>query len=421
MQDELALLVAAHLDGSLDRNGQQRLSELVADPAAMHAARSQVRMAVLLAGLRSQAPGLEGRVQDLIRASRPSQRRIVATALPRRAKRTLLAVRLLAAAGFLIVLGVLLFPRPTSPASAVLANDHAPTLRRLGSELATGSQIGPEAQAISLSVAGGSLNIAPNGVLVVKDRTTHMLHLELERGSISCAWPDQGQRNVSIATGFGEVSIAGTKFTLDRHMTGCAITVTEGAVNCTTRSGQSALLGAGHDGWLDDQASFSHAPAMRMPIDGPSRSSPSGWDRSRVRWSRDEKMGPMGQPAISVHLSARGWVTYYRDRRPADWRAFDGMRLWLHGDGSNAEIGIEVADNAAPGPDDRMERFVHSLRIDWRGWRLLRIPFAAFVRRTPQASRHAPDDGFGRDQVHGWSLFAGTQSVQLRIAEPGLY
>ncbi len=88
-----------------------------------------------------------------------------------------------------------------------------------------------------------------------------------------------------------------------------------------------------------------------------------------------------------------------------DWRAFDGIAFWWHGQNRRAEIFVDLLDNRNRGAtSDDAERFDYTFTDDFTGWRRMAIPFDAFVRK--EVSNGAPNDGLGLSSVHGWAIGA---------------
>ncbi len=92
------------------------------------------------------------------------------------------------------------------------------------------------------------------------------------------------------------------------------------------------------------------------------------------------------------------WVT-------GDWSTFAGFRLWFYGQNTGTAMFIDVLDNRNPGSTrDDAERYSVSFFDDFSGWQLLEFPFDQFARK--EIGNGAPNDGFGRLEVHGWALGA---------------
>ncbi|GAB2691825.1 hypothetical protein GCM10027194_27830 [Thalassiella azotivora] len=111
-----------------------------------------------------------------------------------------------------------------------------------------------------------------------------------------------------------------------------------------------------------------------------------------------------------VHLFADdsygAWV-------PQDWSAFEGFAFWLHGEGTGTPLFVDLLENRAPGSvTDDAERWSVALTDDVAGWRRVELPFDAFTRKD--VGNGAPNDGFVRQQVHGWAVGALTTGGQTR-------
>ena len=78
---------------------------------------------------------------------------------------------------------------------------------------------------------------------------------------------------------------------------------------------------------------------------------------------------------------------------PQDWSGTDGFAFWFHGANSGLLYQAEIMDNRSNPSADTAERFDYDFADDFTGWRLVRIPFAAFERATDFQPAGAPDDG----------------------------
>jgi len=86
-----------------------------------------------------------------------------------------------------------------------------------------------------------------------------------------------------------------------------------------------------------------------------------------------------------------------------DWSTSEGFSLWFHGTGSGTTVFIDILDNRNPGSTtDDAERWTVDFVDNFVGWQLLEFPFTSFVRK--EIGNGAPNDGFGRFEVHGWAL-----------------
>ncbi len=97
-----------------------------------------------------------------------------------------------------------------------------------------------------------------------------------------------------------------------------------------------------------------------------------------------------------------------------NWRGYKGVQLWVYG----GPVKLSLLD----GPDGRTaEQWFYDIpaRSGWRQWI---IPFAAFQRRADYQPEGAPDDGFNRTAISGYSISpaSGTQG-RLYLADFQLY
>jgi beta-glucanase (GH16 family) len=88
-----------------------------------------------------------------------------------------------------------------------------------------------------------------------------------------------------------------------------------------------------------------------------------------------------------------------------DWTAWEGLGFWLHGQGSGTGLFIDLIENRNPDSSvDDAERWSVTLADDFVGWRYFEIPFSDFNRKD--IGNGAPNDGFTRQEMHGWAFGA---------------
>ncbi len=99
-----------------------------------------------------------------------------------------------------------------------------------------------------------------------------------------------------------------------------------------------------------------------------------------------------------------------------DWSRYAGVGFWLYGEGDGTGLFFEIKDNRT-GSDTRddAEIWTYPFTDDVAGWRYIEIPFSAFTRK--EIGNGAPNDGFGRTEVHGWAFGSlttgGAQTLYL--------
>ncbi len=91
------------------------------------------------------------------------------------------------------------------------------------------------------------------------------------------------------------------------------------------------------------------------------------------------------------------WVTQ-------DWSSYEGISFWLYGQNTGNELLFEVQDNRNPGSTGAdTEIWSHGFVDDFSGWQLFVLDFDTDFTRK-EIGNGAPNDGFGRDEVHGWAF-----------------
>jgi len=77
-----------------------------------------------------------------------------------------------------------------------------------------------------------------------------------------------------------------------------------------------------------------------------------------------------------------------------DWRSYEGIYFWFHGNNTGEMIQFEVFDNRGEGStNDSAERWFYRFADDQDGWKFINVPFAMLERRTDFQPGGAPDDG----------------------------
>ena len=90
---------------------------------------------------------------------------------------------------------------------------------------------------------------------------------------------------------------------------------------------------------------------------------------------------------------------------PQDWSAFEGFAFWLYGQNSGTDLFIDLIENRNPASaSDDAERWSVALVDDFSGWQYFEFPFEDFFRKD--IGNGAPNDGFTRQEVHGWAFGA---------------
>jgi beta-glucanase (GH16 family) len=89
---------------------------------------------------------------------------------------------------------------------------------------------------------------------------------------------------------------------------------------------------------------------------------------------------------------------------PQNWTAFEGICFWIYGQNTGNDLLFEINENRNPGSTVAdTEIWSHGFKDDFSGWRLMMLNFDDdFVRK--EIGNGAPNDGFTREQVHGWAF-----------------
>jgi beta-glucanase (GH16 family) len=90
------------------------------------------------------------------------------------------------------------------------------------------------------------------------------------------------------------------------------------------------------------------------------------------------------------------WVTQ-------DWSTYAAISFWMYGTNSGETMLFEVQDNRNPGSiKDDTQIWSYSFPDNFTGWKRFVVMFDEFDMK--QIGNGAPEDDFGREQVHGWAF-----------------
>jgi beta-glucanase (GH16 family) len=86
-----------------------------------------------------------------------------------------------------------------------------------------------------------------------------------------------------------------------------------------------------------------------------------------------------------------------------DWTGYEGFRFWMHGNGSGAQLFVDLLESRNPGStSDDAERWTVAFVDDFVGWRAFEFPFSDFTRK--EIGNGAPNDGLTLNEVYGWAF-----------------
>jgi len=94
-----------------------------------------------------------------------------------------------------------------------------------------------------------------------------------------------------------------------------------------------------------------------------------------------------------------------------DWSTYEGIAMWVYGNGTGGTLFVEVQDNRNPdSKSDDAERWSYDIPDDFEGWQYIQMPFEKFRRKD--IGNGAPNDGFTLTEVHGYAVGA-SGSVEM--------
>jgi beta-glucanase (GH16 family) len=89
---------------------------------------------------------------------------------------------------------------------------------------------------------------------------------------------------------------------------------------------------------------------------------------------------------------------------PQNWTTFEGICFWIYGQNTGNDLLFEINENRNPGSTTAdTEIWSHGFVDDFSGWRLMMLNFDEDFTRK-EIGNGAPNDGFTREQVHGWAF-----------------
>ncbi|MBA3469096.1 MAG: glycoside hydrolase family 9 protein [Herpetosiphonaceae bacterium] len=117
--------------------------------------------------------------------------------------------------------------------------------------------------------------------------------------------------------------------------------------------------------------------------------------------------GQLGQNAlrVSYSISSYGGIQQLFSASQG-WNLYQGIRFGFNGANTGATFRLEVLDNSSSAGNnpDAAERWVYTFTDNVAGWRTIIVPWSAFSRRSDWQPTGAPNDGFGRTQIWGFSF-----------------
>jgi ferric-dicitrate binding protein FerR (iron transport regulator) len=264
---------------------------------------------------------------------------------------------------------------------------------------------------------GGSVVLEPGSQAEAAGSAAEPL-LRLDRGRVACVVAPRAHGRFAITTPHGSLSVIGTVFTVEVGAD-TLLSVREGTVEAIVGEDRQAVS-AGAVARLGGGVRLFKPTLRLLGIDAV-----SDWNNNspgvRVTAVGD---GPTGAPAVRLDLRSGVNVWASCRWRPAiDWRDADGISLILSGVGSGRQMQLEIMDDGpepAAGGRDGFERFVVTFADDVVGWHERRFPFTAFTRRV-DLWPGMPNDGFGRERVHGLSLILDGAPFSCDIERIALY
>jgi beta-glucanase (GH16 family) len=129
---------------------------------------------------------------------------------------------------------------------------------------------------------------------------------------------------------------------------------------------------------------------------------------------------------VDSNVAAWGGLTHHFENEaidtwvPQDWSSYEGVSFWLYGQNTGATVFFEIQDNRNPGSTvDDTEIWSYPFTDDFSGWQYFEVPFDDFARK--EIGNGAPNDGFGRTEVHGWAFGSLTVNTTYYLDNIEIY
>jgi hypothetical protein len=309
------------------------------------------------------------------------------------------------------------------PEMAVVTNATDAILRRGSDSLPASNGIALQSGDVLKSIADRKIRLDyPDGTSIELDGETELMlelrdgakKLTLERGTLRANVAKQpATAPLIITTAHAEATVVGTELTVQTTELATRLSVTAGRVKLRKSNDCNSIVVGG--GQFAVAAKETSLAARRLPIplqvieDFESktlqwRSFAGKPQRSKIALSLSA--GKIGHAALEIDFDAiNDGAGACINLEPQDWAGYDGVKFWVKGQKSMADLSIEIFDNAPllfPLVDN-WERFIYEFRDDFVGWRQVTVPFRLFKRRDYQRDG-APDDGLTLTEIHGLSF-----------------
>ena len=147
----------------------------------------------------------------------------------------------------------------------------------------------------------------------------------------------------------------------------------------------------------------------------------SNADRPTMTAAATPRPGSVGAQAMSVVSDISAWGGFSNNlATPQDWSAYDGFSFWFEGTNTGHTMQFEVKDGGADG--EHAELWESHVTDDTTGWKLVRVPFAKFTRRTDYQPGGGPTDGhLDLTKMWGFSMNLGTGHNAFLIDDVQVY
>jgi beta-glucosidase len=149
----------------------------------------------------------------------------------------------------------------------------------------------------------------------------------------------------------------------------------------------------------------------------------AGSDPERPALSGDPTVRPgsAGTQSMKVVSNVNSYGGFSNNlSAPQDWSAYDGFSFWLKGTNTGHTLQFEIKDGGNDG--EHSELFESHLVDDSTAWKLVRVPFTKFTKRTDYQPGGNPTDGkLDLTKMWGFAMNLGTGANAFLIDDVQVY
>ncbi len=144
-------------------------------------------------------------------------------------------------------------------------------------------------------------------------------------------------------------------------------------------------------------------------------------DRPALTPVADPRPGSTGAQAMKAVSNISSYGGFSNNLATAqDWSSYDGFSFWFKGSNTGHSIQFEIKDGGSDG--EHSELFESHVTDDSTAWKLVRVPFTKFTRRTDFQPGGGPTDGhLDLTKMWGFAMNFGTGANSFEIDDVQVY